>query len=338
MSKNNFIDEAEWLLKSESWKERYNATDLIKSDKITARETDELSFVFGLIKKGLKDKDGRVRNNSVYAFKDFRCGLSFSPSYVGIEVFRELYNYASDEKDAKIKKGFLRCLNYMKCIDLEFKFRDMGCFKEYKEITDFLEKEVGDKYDIKYPRNSELHKKLDKVVRQMCILGRLNPIGQEPNVDESVRKIWKENEDIAKSLGDAYYDSILEESEELIEKYDKENVGYNMFVDGIRVGLDIVVPLLNEEMQDKVKDKIEGMLEKRAMAEDSEEEFWSEGGFIKSINPNDPDYAEKKKYIEEKADEKKEHNCKKCNKPIGKHNLYWHEGMCNECFFNEYNL
>jgi len=28
----------------------------------------------------------------------------------------------------------------------------------------------------------------------------------------------------------------------------------------------------------------------------------------------------------------------KCNKAIGKHNLYWHENMCNNCFFDEYNM
>ena len=44
------------------------------------------------------------------------------------------------------------------------------------------------------------------------------------------------------------------------------------------------------------------------------------------------------KYFEENPNEPKEHKCKKCAKLIGKHNLYWHEEMCNDCFFDEYNL
>lgn len=71
---------------------------------------------------------------------------------------------------------------------------------------------------------------------------------------------------------------------------------------------------------------------------ESPDELWSKGSFIKSINPKDPHYNEKMKYFEEKSDDKKEHNCKKCNKAIGKHNLYWHEGMCNDCFFGEYDM
>ena len=69
-----------------------------------------------------------------------------------------------------------------------------------------------------------------------------------------------------------------------------------------------------------------------------ENELWSEGSYIKSINPKDFNFEEKIRYFEEKSDDKKENNCKKCNKRIGKHNLYWHEEMCNECFFDEYNM
>lgn len=82
-------------------------------------------------------------------------------------------------------------------------------------------------------------------------------------------------------------------------------------------------------------EKIEKEL--REVEEDGDE-FWSEGSYIKSVNPNDQDFKEKMKYFEEKSDDSKDYKCKKCNKPIGKHNLYWHEGMCNECFFNEYDM
>ena len=68
------------------------------------------------------------------------------------------------------------------------------------------------------------------------------------------------------------------------------------------------------------------------------EELWSEGGFIKSINPNDPDFKEKMKYFEQDPNEELKFSCKKCNKKIGIHNKKWHEEMCNACFFNEHNM
>jgi hypothetical protein len=69
-----------------------------------------------------------------------------------------------------------------------------------------------------------------------------------------------------------------------------------------------------------------------------EDSIWSKGSYIKSLDTNSPDFQERMKYFEEKSDEKKEHKCKKCNKSIGKHNLYWHEGMCNDCFFDAHNM
>ena len=72
--------------------------------------------------------------------------------------------------------------------------------------------------------------------------------------------------------------------------------------------------------------------------DDDGTDFWSENSYIQNIDMNDPILEEKKKYFEEKLDEKKEYNCKKCNKSIGKHNLYWHEGMCNDCFFETYDM
>lgn len=47
---------------------------------------------------------------------------------------------------------------------------------------------------------------------------------------------------------------------------------------------------------------------------------------------------EKMKYFEQDSNEEKNYNCKECNKLVGKHNLYWHEGMCDDCFFDKYNM
>lgn len=71
---------------------------------------------------------------------------------------------------------------------------------------------------------------------------------------------------------------------------------------------------------------------------DGGESLWSEGSYIKPLDITDPSLPERMKYFEEKADEKKEFKCKKCQLSIGKHNLYWHEGMCNNCFFDTHNM
>ncbi len=85
--------------------------------------------------------------------------------------------------------------------------------------------------------------------------------------NEEVKKIWKENEEIADELADCYYDSILDEYNKYIEKDTKENFGYNAFSDGIRVGLDIILPLLSDFDRIKIKEKINSMVEKRRKIE-----------------------------------------------------------------------
>jgi hypothetical protein len=65
---------------------------------------------------------------------------------------------------------------------------------------------------------------------------------------------------------------------------------------------------------------------------EDESSIWTKGAYAKSISMNDKDMKEKMKYFGGDLDNKKEHNCKKCNIQIGKHNLYWHEGMCDDCF------
>ena len=81
--------------------------------------------------------------------------------------------------------------------------------------------------------------------------------------DEKTKKIWKDNEKRAEDLAHAYYDSVLDMYDEK-KKKPVENFGFNTFADGIRVGLDIVMPLLDEETQEKAKHKIEDMVKKRS--------------------------------------------------------------------------
>ncbi len=86
---------------------------------------------------------------------------------------------------------------------------------------------------------------------------------QHPNRTE---KIWKDNQKLADELGLAYYDFILKEYKKPAAKDSKENLGFNTFCDGIRLGLDTVMPLLDDFEIKAAKRKINDMLEIRREA------------------------------------------------------------------------
>ncbi|MBU1005225.1 MAG: hypothetical protein KKC54_08090 [Nanoarchaeota archaeon] len=88
--------------------------------------------------------------------------------------------------------------------------------------------------------------------------------------NDEVNKIWKENGRYSEKLAHAYYDSIIENYPE--NKDSKENFGFNTFVDGIRLGLDIVVPLLDEKARDIVVAKIDNMIKRREERKQSSQE------------------------------------------------------------------
>ena len=76
-------------------------------------------------------------------------------------------------------------------------------------------------------------------------------------------EIWKDNEKLSEELGRCYYDHTIKEYKKLKKRDSKENFGFNTFVDGIRLGLDIVIPLLDEESKKKSIDKCKSMIKKR---------------------------------------------------------------------------
>lgn len=84
--------------------------------------------------------------------------------------------------------------------------------------------------------------------------------------DDVTKKIWKANEKRAEELGDAYYDSVVE-NYKVIKCDSKENFGYNTFVDGIRISLDIIIPLLDDKSQQVVIEKINSMINIRKSAQ-----------------------------------------------------------------------
>lgn len=80
-------------------------------------------------------------------------------------------------------------------------------------------------------------------------------------------KIWKKNKERATKLGEAYYDFLLKEyNKKTIEKDSKENFGFNTFCDGIRLGLDMIMPLFNESELRIAEKKIDDLLKIRKEA------------------------------------------------------------------------
>ena len=70
--------------------------------------------------------------------------------------------------------------------------------------------------------------------------------------------------------------------------------------------------------------------------DEKEEGLWSDGEYLRNIDMKDPETIKKLKYFKEDPNESKDFECSKCKNAIGKHNLYWHEEMCNDCFHDIY--
>jgi len=86
--------------------------------------------------------------------------------------------------------------------------------------------------------------------------------------DDKTRKIWIENEEIAEDLAKTYYYYVIESyNKEQVKKHSKENFGFNAFVDGIRLGLDIIMPMISEELWTEVDDKVKSMIKSRKLKE-----------------------------------------------------------------------
>ncbi len=82
--------------------------------------------------------------------------------------------------------------------------------------------------------------------------------------DKETSATWAENKITAERLARAYYGPLLDSyGEKILKKKDKENFGFNTFADGITLGLDVIMPLLDDFHSKKAKKKISMMLSKR---------------------------------------------------------------------------
>lgn len=89
--------------------------------------------------------------------------------------------------------------------------------------------------------------------------------------DDKTKAIWAKNEKTAEDLAMTYYDHLIETyNQNQVKKYSKEHFGFNTFVDGIRLGLDIIIPLLDEEKKTEVDEKIKSMINFRKLKDSSQ--------------------------------------------------------------------
>ena len=68
--------------------------------------------------------------------------------------------------------------------------------------------------------------------------------------------------------------------------------------------------------------------------ENEENDLWEEGGFTETLGPKD--IKERMGTFHKKHNEDMNFNCTKCSKKISAHNKDWHNGMCDNCFNQEY--
>ena len=80
---------------------------------------------------------------------------------------------------------------------------------------------------------------------------------------KKIDKIFKENVKTAEELAYCYYQSLLDEYKDHIKKDTKENIGFNAFVDGIRLGFDVTLSMVDNQMRKAIKEKIKSMIQHR---------------------------------------------------------------------------
>lgn len=77
--------------------------------------------------------------------------------------------------------------------------------------------------------------------------------------------IWNNNKRKSHELSEVYYDYILDVFRDRMKNDSKENFGFNMFAEGINMGLDIVMPFLDDDLLQGANKKIRDMIDVRSM-------------------------------------------------------------------------
>jgi hypothetical protein len=81
----------------------------------------------------------------------------------------------------------------------------------------------------------------------------------QKKMDEIFKKNIKTSEDLAY----CYYQSLLDQYQKFMEDDTKENIGFNAFADGIRLGLDVTLTIVDDQTRKAIKEKIKSMIKHR---------------------------------------------------------------------------
>lgn len=76
-------------------------------------------------------------------------------------------------------------------------------------------------------------------------------------------KIFKDNTKTAEELAYCYYQSMLDKYKKYLNKDTTENFSFNAFVDGIRLGLDVTLTMVDNKTRKAIKGKIKSMIQHR---------------------------------------------------------------------------
>lgn len=80
-------------------------------------------------------------------------------------------------------------------------------------------------------------------------------------------KIFKKNKKISEDLAYSYYQSLLDQYQNFMEEDTKENIGFNAFTDGIQLGLDITLTMVDDQTRKAIEEKIKSMIKHRKQDE-----------------------------------------------------------------------
>ncbi len=173
------------LFKSDEWKNRHLSLKMLKEEIYGPKEKEDYAKEWALIKEGLLNEDGRVRNAAFYALGGLRCRVIMSDnSLLDLEMLRDLDGMVRTEQNDKIKKNLYRCVIEMRSIALEFKAKHAGMLEDYLSITNEAIKATGRKTN--YNKGGKFHEKLEELGRNLFTMIELEEEATKRMMDKYV--------------------------------------------------------------------------------------------------------------------------------------------------------
>lgn len=142
-TRKKYLEEIRTLLNDPFWEKRYFGFDLLKNIVYGLRKDKDYYKLYDLIKNGLCDDDGRVRNNAFYAIENYRGFDIFENAEHYAHIFFDLYKSFNKSVDDKVKKSVARAIMKMDCPAFYGVMEDSDKSEEYCKILDEVEDFLG---------------------------------------------------------------------------------------------------------------------------------------------------------------------------------------------------